>query len=714
MRRPFVGISADIIPTEETLLPADLLQLRQTNFALWNPSLAANAPTLVIGVFQPGNPNTLANARNIPLQPSGQPGLWTIPAANCGLADRIYHYWFSVPNTQPNLPQRQIPVTDPLATTVDWRLLPSNLAAGFDLENDLQPAAVIQWQNGLLSGVDPFGETPAFENDPTPDTLPPNNQLVIYELPTAWSPSSRPGDQYRAVGTFKDVLALVDENETGANFVGLGVLAAGKSYLSDLGVNALELLPPADSYFKRTWGYDTSHFLSPDWELGSPDGQIAATSNVDLAALVEACHSHGVRFFIDAVMAFGRNEAYQWIDFNDFYIADPSQTPNDPDALGSMGRDGSQPLRDGFGSTLFRYTRPLAAPAYDPISGGTSSVAPARALMYSYITRWMRDFRVDGVRMDSVQNVANWDFVGDYKNLARALFAERWTAAGLGGSPDARFIVVGEELSLPMGLLTQGRLDGLWNDGFRARVRAAIMGQNNDPENFEYTVRNAIDCRNVGFTDLAQAVNYVTSHDVEGYRRERLCTMLAKGGFSGLDLQKRVQLAFVCLLTANGIPMILAGEEFADEDELFDSNGNVTDASGKEIDPVHFAMLEGDVMRQAILSYVSRLVQFRTTYPALSVKDVNFIQVDFNDNKRVLVWQRGMAGQDPVVVVANFSDYATPNGLTDPNAQYVVNNWPPTPPGRSWKEVTQNRPVAPAQAGCEPIFPWEAKVYMLV
>jgi hypothetical protein len=72
-----------------------------------------------------------------------------------------------------------------------------------------------------------------------------------------------------------------------------------------------------------------------------------------------------------------------------------------------------------------------------------------------------------------------------------------------------------------------------------------------------------------------------------------------------------------------------------------------------------------------------------------------------------------MAGQDPVVVIANFSSYATPNGLTDPNAEYVVHNWPATPPGRRWREVSQQRDVLPAQIGREPIFPWEAKVYAL-
>jgi len=179
-----------------------------------------------------------------------------------------------------------------------------------------------------------------------------------------------------------------------------------------------------------------------------------------------------------------------------------------------------------------------------------------------------------------------------------------------------------------------------------------------------------------------------------------------------LDLQKRVQLAFVCLLTANGIPMFLAGEEFADQNDLFDSNGNVTEAGGKEVDPVDFSRLD-EPMRRSIFEYVSRLVHLRTSYPALGVNDTEFIHVDFNENKRVVVWKRGMAGQDPLVVVANFSDYATPNGLTDPHAEYVVRNWRPTSTRRLWREVTQQRNVIPEQTGREPIFPWEAKVYTL-
>lgn len=315
---------------------------------------------------------------------------------------------------------------------------------------------------------------------------------------------------------------------------------------------------------------------------------------------------------------------------------------------------------------LFRYAK--FVDAYDPISGTQMALSPARQLMFSYITRWMRDFRIDGIRMDSVENLSNWDFVGGFKDRARALFQERCAASGVSASDaDARFLVVGEELSLPMALLTQGRLDGLWNDAFRALVRSVILGEG-DNVAFEANVRQMVDCRSLGFTDGSQAVNYITSHDVEGFRRERLYNFLLNNSLSELDLEKRCKLAFVCVLTSVGVPMILAGDEFTDEHSRFDQFGHVTQNGGKQVDPVNYGRLEGTdptaQMRQRILAYVSRLVKFRTSSPALGLNDNNFIHVDFNDNKRVLAWTRGAAGMDPVVVLANFSDFvSTPNRI---------------------------------------------------
>src|SRR5262249_37755939 len=157
---------------------------------------------------------------------------------------------------------------------------------------------------------------------------------------------------------------------------------------------------------------------------------------------------------------------------------------------------------------------------------------------------------------------ANWDFIEEFKDRARQLFAARWTASGLPGTGDDRMLVVGEELSDPLELINQRRLDGLWNFHFSGLVRSAILGRN---DGFETAVRRMIDCRNLGFADGAQVVNYITSHDVEGDWNIRLYNFLLRQGIRETDVWKRIELAFVCLLTAVGIPMILAGEEFADE-----------------------------------------------------------------------------------------------------------------------------------------------------
>ena len=325
--------------------------------------------------------------------------------------------------------------------------------------------------------------------------------------------------------------------------------------------------------------------------------------------------------------------------------------------------------------------------------------------MLTYITRWMKDFHVDGIRLDSLENVANWDFIQTFKDYARQLFAARWAEAGLGTGANAQMLVVGEELSDPLELITEGRVDGLWNYHLSGLVRSAVLGGSDGSES---VVRQMIDCRNLGFTDGTQAVNYITSHDVEGNWNIRLYNFLLKQGVAPEDLEKRIKLAFVCLLTAVGIPMILAGEEFADEHYRFDKNGIVDQNGGKQVDPVNFARAT-EPKRARILAYVSKMVKLRTSHPALGVNDTEFLQVDLNEGKRVFSWQRGNV-ENPVIVVANFSAWGTTNPL-EPGAEYIVSNWPPTPTGRQWREVTQGR-TAP-DAGREPLFPLEAKVYQL-
>jgi pullulanase len=686
-------------------ISADILNRRTSRFVLWSPREQASAPKLVIGKLVPGNPPTYKSLGEFPLTPvAGVAGLWDVSPAACGLQpDTVYHYWFEVDDSRStNQPPARIRVTDPFSFCVDWRLYPPGST------QNTQPASVVKLESGVLVGCDPSGDTAVIDSEPPLDKLAPNNQLVIYELPTAWTMSRALNQPERAVATFLDVAALVDTNIGGANFSELNLLSPGKAYLADLGINAIELLPPADSFFKREWGYGTAHYLAPDYELGYPSGNLSPTPNRDLATLVRSCHGQGIRLIADMVMAFGHEEPYNHIDAPDFCIDNPENAKDDPDAWTSTRGGGTKELRNGFGSTLWRYAKPVET--YDPMSGQVKAISPASQLMLVQLFRWMRDFHLDGIRIDSVENVANWDFLAAFRKLARDLWNERWPAQQANGEAEKRFLVVGEELSLQFELLRQTprRIDGLWNERFQSLIRAAILGENGGEPSFEWTVRKAIDCRLVGFADGADAVNYITKHDVEGERHERLFTMLR--GFPNEQIEKRIKLAFACLLTAVGIPQILAGEEFADRHDLLDEHGHVTEGSGKQIDPVNYSRL-GDDWRRRVTEYVGRLVHLRTRCDALAVNDVEMIHVDL-DGKQVVAWRRGVPGSDTVVVVvANFSDFTTPDG---PGAEYVVPHWPTTPAGCQWREAGQDRPVPEEWVGREPLFSWEAKVYVTV
>jgi pullulanase len=688
----------------------DLLNRKATKFVLWAPR--QTAPKLVIGTFQFGAPSSLSAERTLKLSAvTGVHDLWERAAADCGLTDgNVYHYWFEVDDTKPTrAADARIRVTDPVGFTVDWRV-----TAGGD-----QPASVIKFAGGQLVPCDADGTAVTAPEASDLRNLAPNNSTIIYELPTAWTRQPRGGGTERGVGTFRDVLALLVAETQAPNFDNLVAAEAGRAHIAELGVNAIELLPPADSFYEREWGYGTSHMFCPDYELGHPDFNSWSTANADLCRLTEACHGLNIRLIDDVVMGFARSGSYEHIDFDDFHIGfDHNHPPSDPDAWTS--RPGE--ARQDFGSTLWRYVKETTT--YDPMGGADATFRPARHLHYLAQKRWMRDFHIDGYRIDSVETVANWDFLGDFTSFAREDFRSRFQSQGLSAQDaDARFLVVGEELQLPIDIIRQNRITALWNDKFRDYLRSAVLGQNAGAEStFEWTVRKMVECRFFGFSDGAQAVNYIGSHDVEGLHKERIATMFRyqfpiddsmtdeQKAQQNAEIGRRVKLAFACLLTAVGIPMILAGDEFADENDLFNIKGAVTNQSGKQMDPVDFYRLQGDdnAWRRQVLDNVKRLIALRKAHPALGVNDTAWLHTDFTAGRRILVWQRG-SDENPVIVVANFSDFQT-NDPFNGISEYVVPNWPRRDQF-DWREVSQGRDVPHEWVGREPLFPWEAKVY---
>jgi pullulanase len=684
----------------------DYLERKRTHFVLWRPVPGGPTPSLVIGTYDAALVPALRGERTIALRPATGPGLddgtvWELPAAECGLeSGGVYHYWFLAADTnvyRPPEERQALRCTDPAAFCVDWRLRAA-VPEGYG-EDDRQPAGVVRFVDGTLLPADPGPPLRSFDSVPDAAirSLPHNNRLVIYELPAAWTRRGAAVDQETVgVGTFRDVLAMVEPQALSSNFAGVAALAAGRAHLLDLGVNALELLPPADSFVDRShWGYATSNYFAPDFDLGRPQGQDASSACADLIALVRACHASGVRLFVDVVMGFATHQPYARADYLDYFVQYDAGDPEQGD-------------RNGFGGDLWKYA--WRERLWDPVSGEPREISPARQFHKLHLRHWLEFFHIDGVRLDSLNNVASYDFIGEFRDEARRLWRARFQSeTGSEEGADARFLVVGEQLYMPRDLLS--RVDGLWNEHFRRRVRSALLGRSApDQPSFEWTVREMVDCRLLGFADGSQAVNYLGSHDVTNpdgdTGNDRMWNFLDR--FSVEKKEERMKLAFVCLLTAVGVPMIFAGDEFADRMDFDPASARRDDA--KQSDPLNLDRLE-DPWRRRLFEYVSRLVRLRTRSDALSVNDTEFLHADLEGDRRVLVWRRGGEDQDPVVVVANFSDFGT--DLSLPEAEYRVPNWPETPPGRSWREVTQDRAVPAAWVGREPIFPWEAKVYTL-
>jgi maltooligosyltrehalose trehalohydrolase len=128
-------------------------------------------------------------------------------------------------------------------------------------------------------------------------------------------------------------------------------------HLLELGVDVVELMPVAEFAGDRGWGYDGVDLYAPHHSYGGPDG---------LKRLVDACHGRGLGVVLDVVYNHLGPEGNYLAQFGP-YFTDSYPTPWGQ-ALNLDGPD-SQPVRDFL---------------------------IENALM------WLRDYHLDGLRLDAV------------------------------------------------------------------------------------------------------------------------------------------------------------------------------------------------------------------------------------------------------------------------------------------------------------------------
>jgi 1,4-alpha-glucan branching enzyme len=449
-----------------------------------------------------------------------------------------------------------------------------------------------------------------------PGGLPRNHQMVIYEMPLRWIDAGEDGlNRQVGLGTFdKAIFELLDR------------------LIVPLGVNCIELLPVQDSPDTLNWGYGTRFFFAPDYDMGEP---------FDLRLFVRSCHQRGIRVLMDIVMNHGKRCPLRDLAFDWYFLRS-----------GSEERDPDGNPRPAWGGDIFRYR----------------SVGAARAFHLAMVEFFIREYHIDGFRIDEFKGIDNYEFVQDFTDHAHDVHREAF--------PDRPFTIIAEDTKRRAAITTtagyRGRrvVDAMWDFAFRDDLRRLVAnrltttwGEPSRSERVQQLLSTG------GFADLAQHVVYCTSHDVEQDADQRLYSyflQLLTGSEGEANVAStvltQVHATFALLLTAAGMPMFLAGEEFADLHDTDRSNWRL-----KMSDPVDWSRAR-QPDRAELVARVSDLIRLRTTHPALRRNEVRFFgfggdrpgfhpEFDDNGGRRLFAYcrtaGRPLGSEGQVIVLAN-------------------------------------------------------------
>ncbi len=384
--------------------------------------------------------------------------------AKVELEDGVYQYKFRVQSQSHFLEADEwVDVNDPYATSID----------------DESQNSVIQIKDGKKI-VDNY----TWQHDDKP--LPSNEELVIYELYVGGFSGGEGEGKKR--GTFKDVIDKLD-------------------YLSELGINAVELMPTQEFPGDNSWGYNPRHYFAVESSYGS---------TADLKHLIDECHSRGMRVLMDCIFNHSDTEApLTKINFDYWY----SREPSDPD--NSWGPE-------------FDYDK------YDE----NLDLKPAWQFIGDVVRFWIEEYHIDGIRFDASKQIGNFEFLTWIAEQGRQAVGQKPffnTAEYIPENPD----LVG--YNKPM--------DACWHESFYIQALKHICGDELDLEGF----KQVIDCRQQGYGGTATVINYIACHDHQYTLAE-----LGDRNISDESAFKRAKLGAVLLMTAVGVPLVWMGNEFGE------------------------------------------------------------------------------------------------------------------------------------------------------
>jgi maltooligosyltrehalose trehalohydrolase len=407
-------------------------------------------------------------------------------------------------------------------------------------------------------------------------------------------------------------------------------------YLRDLGVSLIELMPVASFPGTHGWGYDGISLWAVHEPYGGPDG---------LKRFVDACHARGLGVLLDVVynhVGIGNRLA----DFGP-YFTDAHVTPWGPAV--NLDQPGSDEVR---------------------------------AFIIGNALMWLRDFHLDGLRLDAVHALADQRAQHVLEELAVS-------ADGLAAMLNRELVLVAESDANDPRLVTAREAGGYgltaqWSDDFHHALHAALTGE-----------RQGYYCDFGTMATLAKTLTRVFAHDgswssFRGHSHGRPVDVLAIPAYRFLGyLQDHDQVGNRAsgdrisaslppdllkvgaglVLTAPFTPMLFMGEEWGATTpwQYFTSYQDagigqaVADGRRAEFaqhgwrapdvpdpqDPATFVRSRLDWSQPAlghhreILAWYRELLALRRQYPDLTDPRLDRVHVTWNEAGRWLIQRRG-------------------------------------------------------------------------
>ncbi|MDO4160844.1 MAG: type I pullulanase [Prevotellaceae bacterium] len=432
-------------------------------------------------------------------------------------------------------------------------------------------------------------------------------------------------------------------------------------YLKKLGVNAIHILPSFDyasvdetklDVPQYNWGYDPLNYNVPEGSY-STDPYNPETRIKEFKLMVQALHKAGIRVILDVVY----NHTFD-IDGSNFERTYPGY-------FYRKTSDGKWSDGSGCGNE-------------------TASEKPMmRQFMLESVLYWVNEYHIDGFRFDlmgihdiETMNLIRTELNNSYPSVV--IYGEGWSA-GKCAYPQEKLAMKANVSQTPgiaaFGDEMRDALRGPFNDDHKGAFLAGIPG---NEESVKFGIAGAILHPQIDYTKVnyskeawanqpSQAVSYVSCHD-DMCLVDRLRASIA--GITTDEVIRLDLLAQTAVMTSQGIPFILSGEEMLRDKKGVHNSYNSPDSINH---------LDWNNLKKypQVFDYYSKLISMRKNHPAFRLGNAEKVResLEFLPVKDNLVAFRlkGNAGGDSwknIIVILNSSK--TPQTISIPEGKYTV------------------------------------------